>query len=156
MTTPKVPDFGKDIEPDDEMIAKGKFGNGAYQNDESTLELVRSERKRIAIQRKEDRRAEYESRVVETLGDIADFQDALIQLGKKTALNALLPQAEITRVDLEVISRALKASDQVSNRILGLASRLDDKSIKQDALTFLIEGQATSITPRSDNDHTDD
>lgn len=138
----KKPEFGKDIEPTEEMIAQGRFGNGAYGNDDSTLELVRQERRRIAIQRKEDRRGEYESKVVETLGDIADFQDALIQLGKKTAEKALKANAEpLDRTDLEVISRALKASDQVANRVLGLASRLDDKATKQDALSYLIEGQ---------------
>lgn len=141
-TPPKKPEFGTDIAPTEEMIAKGRFGNGSYQSDDSTLEIVRAERRRLAIQRKEDRRQEYESFVVESLGDIAEFQDALIRLGKKTVVDALRPEAEkMDRTDLEIIAKALKASDQVSNRVLGLASRLDDKQVKQDGLSFLIEGQ---------------
>ena len=141
---PKVPTFGKDIAPTDEMIAQGRFGNGSYQTDDSTLALVRAERRRIAIERKEDRRQEYERLIVESLTDIAEFQDALIQLGKVTVLDALRNGTdEMKKVDLEIIAKALKASDQVSNRVLGLASRLDDKAVKDDALSYLIEGQET-------------
>lgn len=139
---PKIPEFGRDIAPTSEMIARGAFGNGSYQTDDSTLELVRAERRRIAIQNKEDRRAEYEALVVESLGDIAQFQDALIQLGKKTVIDALKPEAsKMDRTDLEIIAKALKASDQVSNRVLGLPSRLDDKGVKSDGLSYLIEGR---------------
>lgn len=141
---PKVPTFGTDVAPTDEMIAQGRFGNGSYQTDDSTLALVRAERRRIAVQRKEERRQEYERLVVESLVDIATFQDALIQLGKKTVLDALDPKSpKMDKTDLEIIAKALKASDQVSNRVLGLASRLDDKAVKDDALSYLIEGQET-------------
>lgn len=143
-TEPKIPEFGKDIAPTSEMIANGKFGNGSFQTDDSTLALVRAERRRIAIQNKEDRRAEYENLVVESLSDIATFQDALIRLGKQTVLEALKPNAnKMDRTDMEIIAKALKASDQVSNRMLGLPSRLDDKATKQDGLSYLIEGQET-------------
>lgn len=149
MTKIEPPSFGKDIAPTDEMIANGKFGNGSYGNDEQALAIVRSERRRIAIQRKEERRQSYEAKVVESLEDIADFQDALIQLGKKTA-EAGLKGDKLDKTDLEIIGKALKASDQVSNRILGLASRLDDKAVKQDALSFLIEGQ--TVTRQASDD----
>jgi len=139
------PEFGKDIEPTDDMIAKGKFGNGSYGNDNKALEVVRAEKRRIAMMRKEERRNQYEALVVESLTDIADFQDALIQLGKKTALKGLKNEegTELSKTDLDVIAKALKASEQVSNRILGLASRLDDKAPTTDALSYLIEGQAS-------------
>lgn len=137
------PEFGKDIAPTEDMIAKGKFGNGSYGNDNAALEVVRAEKKRLAIERKEDRRNAYESRVVESLQDIGDFQDALIQLGKKTALKGLNAEegTELSKTDLEVIAKALKASEQVSNRVLGLASRLDDKGAKENALTWVIEAE---------------
>jgi MoxR-like ATPase len=137
------PEFGKDLEPTDDMIAEGKFGNGSYGNDNKALEVVRAEKKRIALMRKEERRAQYESRVVESLTDIGEFQDALIQLGKKTAAKGLKLgiDEELSKTDLDVIAKALKASEQVSNRVLGLASRLDDKAPTTDALSYLIEGQ---------------
>lgn len=146
MTSPKTPAFGKDLEPTDDMIAEGKFGNGSYGSNNQALEVVRAEKKRIALLRKEERRAQYESRVVESMTDIADFQDALIQLGKKTALDALKSEQGhgLDKTDLDVIAKALKASEQVSNRILGLASRLDDKAPNTDALSYLIEGQEVS------------
>lgn len=122
------------------MIAQGRFGNGSYQSNDEALAVVRAERKRIAILRKEERRAAYEALIVEDLEDIALFQSALIQLGKQTVEGALKGQ-ELTKTDMEIVGKALKASDQVSNRILGLASRLDDKAVKQDGLSFLIEGQ---------------
>ena len=152
MTIP--PNFGKDLEPTDDMIARGRFGNGAYGNDEKTLEVVRAEKRRLAIQRKEDRRAEYENQVVESLGDIADFQDSLIQLGKKVVKDALAKGAdELSKAELDIVGKALKASDQVANRVLGLASRLDDKAVHVDALSYLIEGQEVSV--RSDVDKDD-
>jgi rRNA maturation endonuclease Nob1 len=146
MTSPKKPKFGKDLEPTDDMIAKGKFGNGSYGSNKQALEVVRAEKKRIALLRKEERRAEYEARVVESMVDVADFQDALIQLGKKTAQDALKSKQGhgLDKTDLDVIAKALKASEQVSNRILGLASRLDDKAPNTDALSYLIEGQEVS------------
>ncbi len=137
------PNFGKDLEPTDDMIAKGRFGNGSYGSSDQAMELVRAERKRLAMMRKEDRRNEYENRVVESLSDIGEFQDVLIQLGKKTALKGLKLSAdeELTKIDMDIIAKALKASEQVSNRVLGLASRLDDKAPTTDALSYLIEGQ---------------
>lgn len=144
-SSPKVPSFGTDISPTEEMIARGRFGNGSYQTDDATLAIVRAERRRIAIERKEDRRQEYERLIVESLTDIATFQDALIQLGKQTVVEALKPNAEkMDKTDLEIIAKALKASDQVSNRVLGLASRLDDKAVKDDALSYLIDGQESA------------
>lgn len=140
MTT-SPPEFGKDLEPTDDMIAKGKFGNGSYQSDNKALEIVRAEKRRLAIMRKEDRRNAYEAHVVETLQDIGDFQDALIQLGKKTAQDALSGEKDLTKTDLDVLGKALKAADQVSNRVLGLASRLDDKAPQQNPLSWMIEGE---------------
>ena len=110
MTT-SPPEFGKDLEPTDDMIAKGRFGNGSYQSDNKALEVVRAEKRRLAIMRKEDRRNAYEAQVVETLQDIGDFQDALIQLGRKTAQEALKNERELTKADLDVLGKALKAAD---------------------------------------------
>jgi hypothetical protein len=143
MSTPSTspPEFGKDIEPTEEMIARGAFGNGSYGNDTSAMQIVRAEKRRLAIERKENRRIAYEDKVVETLGDIADFQDELIQLAKKVTREALQDKRKLDKIDMDVISKGLKAADQVSNRVLGLASRLDDKAAKQDGLSFLIGGQ---------------
>lgn len=138
-----VPNFGTDLAPTDDMIARGRVGNGSYQDGDKgpDLEFIRAEKRRLAIQRKEERRAEYEARVVEDLGNIADFQSAMVKLGKKTALAALKGD-ELDKIDMDIIAKALKASDQISNRVLGLASRLDDKAPKQDGLGWLIEGQS--------------
>lgn len=141
MNSPRKPEFGKDLEPTDDMIARGAFGNGSYGNDPAAMEVIRAERRRLAIERKERRREEYEAQAVESIVDVALLQDALIQLGKKVAQEALAGERVLDKADEWVISKALKAADQVSNRVLGLASRLDDKEVKQDGLTFLIEGQ---------------
>ena len=137
-----APEFGKDLEPTEQMIAEGRFGNGSYGNDTSALQVVRAEKRRLAIERKESRRVAYENKVVESLEDIGDFQDKLIQLALKVTTEALADKRKLDRVDMDVISKGLKAADQVSNRVLGLASRLDDKGAKEDGLTFLIDGQS--------------
>lgn len=142
------PEFGKDLEPTDDMIAEGRFGNGSYGSNAQAMEVVRAEKKRLALLRKEERRAAYEAQVIESIVDVAELQDAMIRLGKKTALRGLkLPEGEeLSKTDLDVIAKALKASEQVSNRVLGLASRLDDKAPTTDALSYLIEGQETGRT----------
>lgn len=137
----KKPEFGKDVEPTDEMISMGKFGNGSYNTDPDTLDIIRAERRRIAIERKDERRNQYESAVIESLGEVADLQSAVVKLARKLSLEALNGDRELSKSDLDAIGKGLKAADQISNRTLGLASRLDDKAATQDALSFLIEGQ---------------
>lgn len=144
MTTPpktEPPAFGTDLEPTEEMIARGAFGNGSYGNDTTAMSVVRAERRRLAIERKDRRREEYESLVVETLGDVATLQAELLKAGVKVAQKAVQTPEKLTKSELDILSRAQKAADQVSNRVLGLASRLDDKATHQDGLSFLIEGQ---------------
>lgn len=150
----KKPEFGKDVEPTEEMIALGRFGNGSYNNDETTMEIVRAERRRMAIERKDNRRNEYESAVIETLGDVADLQATMVKLARKLSLEALNGTRDLSKSDLDAIGKGLKAADQISNRTLGLASRLDDKAATQDALSFLIEGQ--EVTPEETQESEDE
>lgn len=146
----KPPSFGKDLEPTEEMIAQGRFGNGSYGTDHKAMEIVRAERRRLAIERKERVRQEYEASAVETLVDVATLQDNLVRLSVQRTKEVLDGKRDLDKMDLELAAKALKAAEQISNRILGLASRLDDKAVKQDGLSFLVEGQ--EVTTEEPND----
>ena len=132
------------------MIAQGKFGNGSYGSDPQAMEIVRAEKKRLAIERKERRRQEYEASAVETIVDVATLQDSMVKLAAKVAQEALSGKRTLDKIDMDVLAKGLKAADQVSNRVLGLASRLDDKEVKQDGLSFLLEGQEVTKIPADD------
>ena len=143
-TDPLLPEVGEDLSPTNEMIVKGRVGNG--RRDQFTPQLanrIQVERREMQRELKKGRREAYEEGVKDTLKAAGDLQSGLIEQGNailKRLQDGAVTHDELTAVELGTLKLAQAAGKEAADRSIGKAKTTSE--VKHDGhLLHLLMGK---------------
>jgi hypothetical protein len=134
-----LPDVGDDLSPTTEQILAGRIGNGKW--DSLTPELAKTfaaERREMGRQIKVSRREAYEEGMRDALGQIADFETGIINLGSALMERLQLGEA-LSQRELDTLKLAQKTAIEMKDRAIGKPKTVAEVTT-QKSILHLIAG----------------
>lgn len=134
---PLWPIVGPDITPTPEMIARGAFGNGAWDLTDASVELAYEQRAAQIKEDKDERRKFFNEAAKDALADAIEFHHRLVKRGLEIMEKVEAGEA-LSRTDTTILQMAQKSTKELADRGMGRATAAQQESAETGLLSLLI------------------
>ena len=138
---PLWPVVGVDRTPTPEMIARGAFGNGAWDLTDASVELAYEQRAQQIKEDKDERRKFFNEAAKDALADAVLFHHRIVKRGLEV-MDKVENGDPLSRTDSAILQMAQKSSKELADRGMGRATAAQQETAETGLLSLLIRKDA--------------